>query len=259
MSISVGIVSDRSFLQQQNLDIVEYRDRAIGLASDYFVPAKAIDELIITEFDKTTVSLNALVEIGGTTGIGSTCYSSDTTYFATHYGDIVSGIGTTTGNNTGIVGIGSTQVIAFGQINLDSLQVYRYPKIENDTLDADTDNPFSGEGAVGLGTTNAGIGVTTVYTRGGGGVAGTVFAFVANCNNAGIAASIGIVTTRYLTIESAGIGSFVNAVNLVKSEKTEYQFHRWSYDRKIATNNVGITSLTSVLGIITGTDFGGPY
>ena len=33
----------------------------------------------------------------------------------------------------------------------------------------------------------------------------------------------------------------------------------WSLDRKIATNNVGITSLTSVLGIITGTDFGGPY
>ena len=75
-----------------------------------------IDKLAIARFDEIIAEQNNLITISGTTGIGSTCYSSDTTYFATHYGDIVTGIGTTTGNNTGIVGIGTTQVLLLGKL-----------------------------------------------------------------------------------------------------------------------------------------------
>lgn len=257
MSILVGLASESTELQQENSKLVTFKNRAAGIASDYLVPSEAIDKLAITEFNKITTRQTDLASIGGNVGLGSTCYSSDTSYFATHYGDLVTGIGTTTGENTSITGIGTTQVVAFGSLNFDVLEAHRYPKIESGTLDTSSDNPFDGQGYVTLTTSNAGIGNSTRYTRGTGGLAGTVFALVNDCHVA-ISASITSLKSQYDT-ESAGISSFISAVNLVKGEKTEYQFHVWSYDRKIGVNSTGITTFTSVIDVLEDPNFGGPY
>ena len=257
MSILVGLTSESTELQQESNKLVTFRDRAAGIASDYLVPSEAIDKLAIAEFDKITTRQTDLASVGGNVGLGSTCYSADTSYFSTNYGDLVTGIGTTTGQNTPITGIGTTQVVAFGSINFDTLEAYRYPKIESGTLDASTVDPFDGEGYVTLTTSNAGIGNSTRYTRGAGGLAGTVYALVNNCHVA-ISASITSLKSQYDT-ESAGISSFVSAATLVKGEKTEYQFHVWSYERKIGVNSTGITTFTSVIDVLEDPDFGGPY
>jgi hypothetical protein len=257
MSIVVGLSSEVTELQTENTKITTYRDRAAGIASDYLVPSEAIDRLAIAEFNKLTTRQTDLVSIGGNVGLGSTCYSSDTSYLTTTYGDLVSGVGSALGSVFGITGIGTTQVVAFGSINFDTLQAYRYPKIESGTLDASTVDPFDGEGYVTLTTANAGIGNSTRYTRGTGGFAGTVFALVNDCHVA-ISASITSLRSQYDS-ESVGISSFVSAATLVKGEKTEYQFHVWSYSRKINENSTGITSFTSVIDILEDPDFGGPY
>jgi len=257
MTIVVGLTSEKNELQQENTNLNIYKNKAAGIASDYLIPSESIDNLIILEFNKIATRQTDLASVGGNVGLGSTCYSSDTSYLTTNYGDIVTGIGSTFGSEFGITGIGTTQVVAFGTINFDSLEAYRYPKVEAGTLDASTVNPFDGEGYVTLTTSNAGIGNSTRYTRGTGGLAGTVFALVNDCHVA-ISASITSLKSQYDT-ESAGISSFVSAVNLVKGEKNEYQLQVWSYTRKINENSTGITSFTSVIDVLEDPDFGGPY
>ena len=84
-----------------------------------------------------------------------------------------------------------------------------------------------------------------------------MYALVNDCHVA-ISASITSLKSQYDT-ESAGISSFVSAATLVKGEKTEYQFHVWSYERKIGVNSTGITTFTSVIDVLEDPDFGGPY
>jgi len=254
MSVTVGLTSDSSALLQQNIDIIAFRDRAQSLADDYAVPSADIDNLAITKFNSIIQTQNHIISAGGNVGLGSTCYSADTNIFSTNYGDLVTGIGTTLGAHTGIVGIGTSTVVAVATLNLDLLQAYRYPKIESGTLDTSTDNPFVGEGYVTLTSGNAGIGNSTRYTRGAG-AGSTVFALVGDCNTAA-----GIATLRTLyTNQIAGISSFVSAATVIKGEKTEYQLHVWSYGRKIATNTVSNTSITTVIDTLENPGLGGPY
>jgi len=78
---------------------------------------------------------------------------------------------------------------------------------------------------------------------------------VGDCNTAA-----GIATLRTLyTNQIAGISSFVSAATVIKGEKTEYQLHVWSYGRKIATNTVSNTSITTVIDTLENPGLGGPY
>ena len=254
MSVIVGLTSDSSALSQQNTDTVEFRDRAQRLADDFAIPSADIDNLAVTKFNSIIQTQNYIITAGGNTGLASACYSADTNLFTTNYGDLVTGVAVTLGANTGIVGIGSSTPVAIATLKLDVLEAYRYPKIESGTLDTSTDNPFVGEGYVTLTSGNAGIGNSTRYTRGAG-AGSTVFALIGGCNT-----TAGINTLRTLyNSQISGMSSFVSAATVVKGEKTEYQFHVWSYGRKIATNNVGISSITSTIDILENPGLGGPY
>jgi len=255
-SVIAGITSDLSALQDQNAELPTFRTQATTIADEYEKPAEEIDKLAIARFDEIIVEQNNLITISGNTGLGSDCYSADTSYFTTHYGSMVTGIGTTTGDNTAIIGIGSTQVVATASLALDTLTVFRYPKVEDGTLDTSTDNPFVGEGAVNLTNSNAGIGKTTIYTQRAG-AATTIFALVGVCH-AGSATSISNGVSAYNTL-SSGISTFIDPVNLIKEEKTQNRLIAWSLGRKIATNTVGITSAENVIDELEDPSLGGPY
>lgn len=261
MSVIAGITSNLQALRDSNSEIPKFRTQATTIADQFEVPAHDIDDLVIAEFDQIIDTQNSLIAINGNVGLGSTCYSEDTNYFTTHYGSMVTGIGTTTGEFTTIfsadpLGIGTTQTVAFAHLALDTLQVYRYPKVESGTLDTSTDNPFVGEGLVTLNTANAGIGKTTVYTQRAG-AATTIYALVGDCHT-GSATSISNLVTTYGNL-SGGIGTYISAVNLIKEEKTQNRLIAWSLGRKIATNTVGITSAENVLEVLESESLGGPY
>ena len=260
-SVIAGITSNLSALQDQNAELPTFRDQATTIADEYEKPAEEIDKLAIARFDEIIAEQNNLITISGNVGLGSTCYSADTTYFTTHYGSMVTGIGTTTGLFTPIhaanpLGIGTTQVVAIASLALDTLTVFRYPKVEDGTLDTSTDNPFVGEGVVNLTTSNAGIGKTTIYTQRAG-AATTIYALVNACHT-GSATSITNGVAAYNTL-SSGISTFIDPVNLIKEEKTQNRLIAWSLGRKIATNTVGITSAENVIDELEDPSLGGPY
>ena len=255
-SVIAGITSNLSALQDQNAELPTFRDQATTIADEYEKPAEEIDKLAIARFDEIIAEQNNLITISGNVGLGSTCYSADTSYFTTHYGSMVTGIGTTTGDNTAIIGIGTTQVVATASLALDTLTAFRYPKVESGTLDTSTDNPFVGEGTVNLTNSNAGIGKTTIYTQRAG-AATTIFALVNACHT-GSATSITNGVSAYNTL-SSGISTFIDPVNLIKDEKTQNRLIAWSLGRKIATNAVGITSAENVIDALEDPSLGGPY
>lgn len=254
MSVIGGISSDIQSLRDQNDELPTFRTAVLDTAARFEVPSEAMDELAITEFDEIIQIQNHIIAAGGAVGLGSTCYSADTSLFNTNYGDLVTGIGTTTGSHTGITGIGTSTTVAIATLNLDVLEAHRMPKVEDGTLDTSTDNPFVGQGYVTLNTGNAGIGNSTRYTRGAG-AGSTVFALVGDCNTA---AGIATLRTAYTNLVS-GIATFISAANLVKEEKNQNRLIAWSLGRKIASNTAGITSAESVIDTLENPGLGGPY
>jgi len=259
MSVIGGISSDIQSLRDQNDELPTFRTAVLDTAARFEVPSEAMDELAIAEFDKIIQVQNHIINAGGAVGLGSTCYSANTATFNTNYGDlvtdgIITGIGTTTGVHTGIVGIGTSTTVAIATFNLDVLEAHRMPKVEDGTLDTSTDNPFVGQGYVTLTTGNAGIGNSTRYTRGAG-AGSTIFALVGDCNTA---AGIATLRNEYDSLR-AGIGTFITAANLVKEEKNQNRLIAWSLGRKIASNTAGITSAESVIDTLENPGLGGPY
>jgi hypothetical protein len=61
------------------------------------------------------------------------------------------------------------------------------------------------------------------------------------------------------TNSSAGISSYNTLATKVKKYKTEYEFHVWSYNRKIKENDDDSADQIVVAGILTDPVYGGPY
>jgi hypothetical protein len=228
-------------LQNNSNDLLQYKNRAIEL--DLVDNANTIKE--------------SIVNVGGNVGLTTECYTSDTSYLTSTYGSMVTGIGVTYGSSLGISGIG-TELVAYGSIKYDILEAYNYPKIES--INADTENPFIGEGYIGITESNSGIGAETRYLAGEGSIIGTVLSIstVSPCTGEAIANNITSLIVQYNNSIS-GISSYVSLASAVKKYKTEYQFHVWSYSRKIKENDEASIETTSLVDILSDSNYGGPY
>ncbi len=258
MSLLVGILTgDASLLAQNSDSLPQYRDRAAGLAVSYRIPCKKFDDLALNLLNTANAAKISAVSIGGNTGLSTSCYTTNTSWITSTYGSLVESVGIASGASLGIVGLGSVQ-IAYGVIKSDSLEAYVYPKVAN--LDVSTDNPFAGEGYVAINAGNSGIGKETRYVVNGGSAIGNVFAVstASTCGGSTIPSSISPLITQYGG-NSSGITSFTTLATKVKKYKTEYEFHVWSYNRKIQENTDDSTDQTTVAGILTDPVYGGPY
>jgi len=229
---------------------------SIGIASEtvskWKIPCTSVDNAALTLFNKVKQRQLDIATVGGNTGLGSDCYIKNIALGAfamtTLYGDLVSGVATAYGSTFGINN-GSATTVTYGTIKYDALEAYRYPKLE--TLDASGDNPLEGEGYVTITSSNAGIGKSTAYTRGGGSSAGIVFAFAApGCAEyTGIANSLSSLKTQYNS-EYVGLASHANNANLLKGYKHSAQLEWWSLNKSSSSLSVGITSNNSASSII---------
>tara|TARA_Y100000004_G_C8922328_1_gene415996 strand:- start:99 stop:872 length:774 start_codon:yes stop_codon:yes gene_type:complete len=257
MSVASGIGTNLSALRDQNDKLPTYRTRATTQADQYEVPAKAMDDYALDSLNTMNTAKQNLIDIGGKLDRDVACYAMNEAetiaYFNEHYGNLAVGVATTQGIHTGINGIGAADWVGVATVFLDTLTVYQYPKVEAGTLDTSTDDPRSGANTITLNSGNAGIGLTTIHNVSAG-IGSTVFALTTGCHPA----SIGVNTTNYLTA-STGISTFIDAANLVKTEKNELRFIAWSLGRKIATNSDKITDLDSVVDALEDPGMGGPY
>lgn len=258
MSLLVGILTgDASLLAENSAKLPEFRDRAVGLAASYKLPSKFFDDLSLGLLNTANSAKVSAVSVGGNTGLSTACYTTDTTWITTTYGSLVESVGIASGSALGIVGLG-TQLVAYGVVKSDVLEAYTYPKV--DTLDVSVDNPFVGEGYVTVTSGNSGIGKNTRVVQNGGSTVGNVFAVStgATCTGSTIASSVTTLKTQY-TNAFSGISSYNSLATSVKKYKTEYEFHVWSYSRKIQENTDDASDQNVVAGILTNPVYGGPY
>lgn len=249
---------DATLYQDSSNNLVQYRDRASNLATEYKVPSKYIDDLALNKVSAANSIKQNIVSVGGNVGLSSACYLSTTTFITSTYGSMVVSTGIATASTLGVVGLGTTAMIAYGVIKYDSLQAYNYPRVEN--ADASVNNPFDGEGYVNVNSGNSGIGKNTVYLQNGGSNVGYVFSVSTGggCPGSSIANSVSNLISQYNN-EVTGITSYTNDATVVKTYKTEYQFHVWSYNRKIQENTDSITSDSALSQILNNPSYGGPY
>lgn len=258
MSLLVDtLTGDASLLAENSTSLPQYRDRAVGLAASYRNPSKFFDNLSLGLLNTGNSVKASAVSVGGNTGLSTSCYNTDTSWITSTYGSLVESVGIASGSALGIVGLGSVPV-AYGVIKNDVLEAYTYPKV--DSLDVSTDNPFVGEGYVTVTSGNSGIGKNTRVVQHGGSTIGNVFAVSVGgtCTGSTIASSISPLVTQYNNAFS-GISSYNNLATSVKKYKTEYEFHSWSYSRKIQENTDDSNDQTVVAGILTNPVYGGPY
>lgn len=260
----VGILTGSVELLAENTDgLPEYRERAAGLAVSYRAPSKYFDDIALNLVNNANSIKSSAQSLGGNTGLNTTCYTTDTSYITSTYGDLVASVAIAPGDSLGIAGIGTVEV-AYGVIKNDVIEAFNYPKVE--TLDVTDDNPFAGEGYTTVTAGNSGIGKNSRYTQNGGSTIGNVFALSSaaiplgggTCPGSTVASSVSPLKTQY-TNAISGISSYTNLATRVKKYKTEYQFHTWSYDRKIKENGDDSTDQTEVSTILSDPTYGGPY
>lgn len=258
MSELVNLLTlEASQLEQNSDDLPEYRDRAAGLAASYRLPSKQFDDLALNLLNTANSAKVTAVSLGGNTGLNTACYTADTAWITSTYGGLVASVGIASAASLGIVGLGSIP-IAYGVIKGDALEAYTYPKV--DSLDVSVDNPFIGEGYVTVTSGNSGIGKNTRYTINGGSTVGNVFSISigSTCGGATIASNVTPLISQYSN-SSSGISSYNTLASKVKKYKTEYEFHVWSYNRKIKENDDDSADQIVVAGILTDPVYGGPY
>lgn len=258
MSELVNLLTlEASQLEQNSDGLPEYRDRAAGLAASYRLPSKQFDDLALNLLTTANAAKVSAVSLGGNTGLSTACYTADTAWITSTYGSLVASVGIASAASLGIVGLGSIP-IAYGVIKGDTLEAYTYPKV--DSLDVSVENPFEGEGYVSVNSGNSGIGKNTRYTINGGSVIGNVFSVStgATCGGSTIATNVSPLKIQYSS-SSAGISSYNTLATKVKKYKTEYEFHVWSYNRKIKENDDDSADQIVVAGILTDPVYGGPY
>lgn len=254
----VGILTGSVELLTENSDgLPEYRDRAVGLAASYAVPSKYFDDVALNLLNTANSAKSNAASLGGSTGLDTSCYTADTAWITSTYGSLVASVGIASGSALGIVGLGTIQ-IAYGVIKNDIIEAYTYPKLVN--LDVSTDNPLTGEGYVTVTAGNSGIGKNTRYTVNGGSTVGNVFAVSteSTCGGATIASNVSSLKTQYINA-SSGISSYNDLATIVKTYKTEYEFHVWSYSRKIQENTDDSSDATTAVTILSDPVYGGPY
>jgi hypothetical protein len=244
-------------LEQNSDDLPEYRDRAAGLAASYRLPSKQFDDLALNLLTTANAAKVSALSFGGNTGLSTACYTVDTSWITSTYGSLVESVGIASGSAVGIVGLGSDPV-AYGVIKSDVLEAFTYPKV--DSLDVSVENPFEGEGYVTVTSGNSGIGKDTRYVINGGSTLGNVYAVsvAGACGGSTIASNVLPLKIQY-TNSSAGISSYNTLATKVKKYKTEYEFHVWSYNRKIKENDDDSADQIVVAGILTDPVYGGPY
>lgn len=258
MSELVNLLTlEASQLEQNSDELPEYRDRAAGLASSYRNPSKKFDDLALDLLNTANAAKSSALSIGGNSGLDTSCYTVDTSWITSTYGSLVESVGIASGSSVGIVGLGSDPV-AFGVIKSDVIRAYTFPKVDN--LDVNTDNPFDGEGYVSVNSGNSGIGSNSIYVVNGGSTLGNVYAVsvAGTCGGSSIVSSVSPLKTQYSN-SSSGISSFNSLASKVKKYKTEYEFHVWSYNRKIKENDDDSADQIVVAGILTDPVYGGPY
>lgn len=234
-----------------------YSDRASGLAGEYAEPAKNIDDILISRISTSNSIKENIVSIGGNTGLSTSCYLSTTTFITSTYGSMVVSTGIATASTLGVVGLGTNE-IAYGIIKYDRLKAYNYPKVEN--LDVSDDYPYSGEGYVTVNSGNSGIGKDSTYEKDGGSDIGYVFSIsdVGACTGSSIASNVSNLISQYNS-SIVGLSTYTDDVTVIKTYKTEYQFHVWSYNRKIAEDGNRDTSQSGLNQIFSNPAYGGPY
>lgn len=254
-----GFLTEDALLYQSTTgtSLSDYSDRASGLAEDYKEPAKNIDNILLSRILTSNSIKQDIVSIGGNTGLSTSCYLATTDFITSTYGSMVVSVGIATASTLGIVGLG-TQLIAYGVIKYDRLKAYNYPKVEN--LDVNDDYPYFGEGYVSVNSENCGIGKDSVYEQNGGSDVGYVFSIsgIGTCSGSSIASSVSNLITQYES-SIVGLSTYTDDVSIIKTYKTEYQFHVWSYNRKIVENVNQDASQLTLNQILENPAYGGPY
>ena len=239
----------------QELAILEPIPEMIRIESD------SLEVLRSSSAAKDLLAFNALspiiqiqsdiISLGGNVGLGSTCYSSDTTIVTTLYGSLVTGIAVTyaedIGINTVTSGIGSTDLVAYGVLRYDTLQAFVYPNMEPSTFNSTTDNPLNGGGYINLTASNLGSGKETIYSVGAGASA-FVFALQGTgcAAYSGIAASISSLRSQYATY-SSGIATHLNGANTIKGLKNTSQLTLWSLNKVSGNLSSNIALNSSII------------
>lgn len=261
MTASSDISGEIGELQTQNGKLETSQSAYYQKAETLRTPAVSIDDLALTTFTNMNDQKTILVNLGGNVGLGSTCYSSDTSYLTTNYGITITGVATALGIDLGIVGVGTTQVVGYATVYYDTLTAYRYPEVETTTGVTSAPSPGSsvesGGAFVGITTLNIGIGASTRFTANAGSIAGKVYSLVSNCHT-GLAGSISAAVSSY-TSGNSGITSYVSSVTSIKELKKIEQFKYWTISKKISDNNTTISNLNGVVNILDDPGFGGPY
>jgi len=252
LTISENLIDSSS---TQELAIFEPIPEMIRIQSDSFdilrSSSAAKDLLAFNALTPITQIQSEIISLGGNVGLGSTCYSSDTTIVTTLYGSLVTGIAATyaedIGINTVTSGIGSTDLVAYGVLRYDTLQAFVYPNMEPATLNSTTDNPLDGGGYVNLTASNLGSGKETKYAVGAGASA-FVFALQGTgcAEYAGIAASISSLRSQYATY-SSGIATYLNGTNSIKGLKNTSQLTIWSLNKVSGNLSSNIASNSSII------------
>ncbi len=81
MSVIVGLTTDKGAVQNQNTELVTWKNYSAGIASEFLIPAANIDSTALSLFNKVKQRQTDLATLGGNVGLGSTCYSSDTSIY----------------------------------------------------------------------------------------------------------------------------------------------------------------------------------
>lgn len=239
----------------QELAILEPIPEMIRIQSDSLEVLRsssaAKDLLAFNALAPITQIQSDIISLGGNVGLGSTCYSSDTTIVTTLYGSLVTGIAVTyaedIGINTVTSGIGSTDLVAYGVLRYDTLQAFVYPNMEPSTFNSTTDNPLNGGGYINLTASNLGSGKETKYSVGAGASA-FVFALQGTgcAEYAGIAASISSLRSQYATY-SSGIATYLNGANTIKGLKNTSQLSLWSLNKVSGNLSSNIALNSSII------------
>lgn len=250
-------------IKNGNLQHARFRDRSSVLYEKFKIPSGNIDNVVIQTLNSANSIKTNIVSIGGNVGLNSNCYLPTTNYVTATYGTMVVSTGVTYGytlgiNTLGPTGMGTNQVVGYGVIKFDKLEAYTYPKIEN--LDVSVSNPVEGEGYVTLNSGNSGSGRNTLYTVSGGTTTGYVFSISATspCPASTIQNQVTNLIADY-NETITNVEDDTGAANIVKTNKTEHQFHIWAYSRKIKENEDFIGIQSSVITTLNEPEYGGPY
>jgi hypothetical protein len=227
----------------------------------WVAPSQYIDNQIISIVNQINTKKQQIISIcasaaaGDPPACGLSSIASDVTnvYASVSNGIIATGIGTTTGDN---VGLATTGVVGYGTVYADTIISLTYPNLEMGNYS--TNNPIENEYYANV-IGNAGIGKQDTFTQNNGSFLGNVFVITGGGGPcAGYSASITNLIVEIANLR-VGIGSYINAVNVVKGYKYSQQLDYWSLNKVVNQSNATIDGNNTALQVLNNPAYGGPY